>query len=322
MDKLERLTNLLLVLLEAPRPMTMRELVDGVEGYPSGEAACRQAFERDKRTLREEGVPLETVTLAEGGQNIQAYRVRQEDYYLPELGLTAEEQAALNLAVAAVRLDAGSGRDALWKLGGAEHDPTPPFAALPALPALPVLHDALRTGATVRFRYREKDRAVDPYGMGFRHGFWYLVGNDRDRGEVRTFRADRIEGRVQPGEQGAFAVPEGFDLEATLPDEPWRVGEGEVVRADVLIDRVRAPLVVSELGGDAIGERRADGAVVVTMDVTNRAAFRSWVLGFLEHAEVLAPPELRAEVVEWLTSAAGPDGGGEGGSAEAGDGPS
>src|SRR5947209_1206413 len=42
MDKLERLTNLLLVLLEAPRPMTMRELVDGVEGYPPGEAACRQ----------------------------------------------------------------------------------------------------------------------------------------------------------------------------------------------------------------------------------------------------------------------------------------
>jgi len=312
MDKLERLTNLLLVLLESPRPLTMRELVDGVEGYPAGEAACRQAFERDKRTLREEGVPLDTVTVEDSGQHILAYRVRPEQYYLPELGLTSEEQAALNLAVAAVRLDTGSGRDALWKLGGAQHDPAPPFAALPALPALPVLHEALRTGATVRFRYRGRDRCVDPYGLGFRHGFWYLAGNDRERGEVRTFRVDRIEAAVEPGEHGAFAVPEGFDLGAALPDEPWRVGEGEVLRAVVLVDRVRAALVAGELGGNAVEERRDDGSVVFTLDVTNRAAFRSWVLGLLEHAEVLGPPELRAEIVEWLRAAARPNGDGPG----------
>src|SRR6267143_1931016 len=76
MDKLERLTNLLLVLLEAPRALTMREIVDQVEGYPEGEAACRQTFERDKRTLREEGVPLETVTVEERGQGVLGYRVR------------------------------------------------------------------------------------------------------------------------------------------------------------------------------------------------------------------------------------------------------
>ena len=34
--------------------------------------------------------------------------------------------------------------------------------------------------------------------------------------------------------------------------------------------------------------------------VTNRAAFRSFVLGLLDHAEVLAPPELRADMVAWL----------------------
>ena len=38
--------------------------------------------------------------------------------------------------------------------------------------------------------------------------------------------------------------------------------------------------------------------------VTNRAAFRSFVLGFLEHAEVLDPPEMRAEIVEWLEAVA------------------
>ena len=33
------------------------------------------------------------------------------------------------------------------------------------------------------------------------------------------------------------------------------------------------------------------------MPVVNRAAFRTFVLGFLDHAEVLEPPELRADIV-------------------------
>ena len=36
------------------------------------------------------------------------------------------------------------------------------------------------------------------------------------------------------------------------------------------------------------------------MAVTNREGFRSFVLAFLDHAEVLAPDDLRAEVVRWL----------------------
>jgi predicted DNA-binding transcriptional regulator YafY len=38
------------------------------------------------------------------------------------------------------------------------------------------------------------------------------------------------------------------------------------------------------------------------LTVSNRDAFRSFVLGFLEHAEVLSPPELRDDMVRWLTS--------------------
>ena len=49
-----------------------------------------------------------------------------------------------------------------------------------------------------------------------------------------------------------------------------------------------------------MAEERADGSVVVTLAVTNRDGFRSFVLDFLDHAEVLEPAELRAEVVEWL----------------------
>ena len=54
-------------------------------------------------------------------------------------------------------------------------------------------------------------------------------------------------------------------------------------------------------------ERRADGAVVVELAVTNREAFRSFVLGLLDSAEILGPPELRDDMVAHLEAlAAGP----------------
>jgi predicted DNA-binding transcriptional regulator YafY len=42
------------------------------------------------------------------------------------------------------------------------------------------------------------------------------------------------------------------------------------------------------------------------MDVTSRYGFRSFLLTFLEHAEVLGPPELRDDVVTWLEAIAAP----------------
>jgi hypothetical protein len=39
--------------------------------------------------------------------------------------------------------------------------------------------------------------------------------------------------------------------------------------------------------------------------VTNRSALRSFVLGFLDHAEVIGPAGERAALVEWIRGAAG-----------------
>ncbi|HEX4245711.1 MAG TPA: hypothetical protein VHY77_09095, partial [Acidimicrobiales bacterium] len=58
LDRLERVTDLLLVLLDTPQPLSLREIANRIPGYPTGRDARRQAFERDKRLLRDEGVPL------------------------------------------------------------------------------------------------------------------------------------------------------------------------------------------------------------------------------------------------------------------------
>lgn len=295
MDRVERLTNLLLVLLHTERPLTLFDLVNTIEGYPPGHDAYRQAFERDKRLLREQGV---LISVENVGPDI-GYRIRPEDYYLPDLELTPEEQQALNLAMAGVRIEGHDAAEAAWKLGTAPLG-APALAELPSLPALPVLHEAMRAHRTVGFRHRGRSRVVDPYGMLFRRGFWYLVGMDHERQALRSFRVDRIEGLPEAVEGSSFEAPADFDPASAMPEDPWLIGEGEGVVARVLVAPFHANLVESELGAEAVVERRPDGSVVFELTVVNPDAFRSWVLGMLDHAVVLAPPELRQAIIDWL----------------------
>ena len=60
LDRLERVTDLVLVLLDTRQPLTLDAIAHQVPGYPAEHAARRQAFERDKRLLRDEGIPVLT----------------------------------------------------------------------------------------------------------------------------------------------------------------------------------------------------------------------------------------------------------------------
>ena len=77
--------------------------------------------------------------------------------------------------------------------------------------------------------------------------------------------------------------------------------------ARLAVDADHLEGVLGALGPEARIDKNAKAAAgdtVVEVTVTNRAAFRSFVLGFLEHAEVLDPPEMRAEIIEWLEAVA------------------
>ncbi len=141
--------------------------------------------------------------------------------------------------------------------------------------------------------------------MVHKFGHWYVVGRDLDRDAPRAFRVDRIDGEPSLGEPGSFEPPPGTDPARYVRDDPLSYGEEPPVTATVLVAAARAAIVVDQLGDDAVVERRDDGSIVVGLEVVNREAFRTWLLELLEHAEVLTPPELRAELVDWLSVQAG-----------------
>jgi proteasome accessory factor B len=305
MSKLERLLNLTAALLETERPLTADELHVRVPGYPDGLTSFRRAFERDKDDLRAMGVPLEVQDVPGVVPAVEGYRIPKDRYYLRDPGLTAEELAALRMAASVVQLDGLSAREGLLKLGGLVGEADGAMGvAVAALPGGHVgpLFGAIAARTPVRFTYRGVERRVDPYRLDFLRGRWYLTGFDHTRDDERAFRLDRFESAVERLDGPRFERPS-----TAVPGvqfEPWQLGEGEPVTARVLVDAPQAPWIVQHLGPGAVAEERSDGSVVVTMTVTNRDNFRSFVLTFLDHAEVLEPADLRAAVVEWLEAIA------------------
>ena len=79
LDRLERVTDLVLVLLNTPRPLTLDAIANQVPGYPAEHAARRQAFERDKRLLRDEGIPVVTNRL-EGAEQY-GYLIERDSFF-------------------------------------------------------------------------------------------------------------------------------------------------------------------------------------------------------------------------------------------------
>lgn len=112
-------------------------------------------------------------------------------------------------------------------------------------PRTPARSEALLTLAagagerrTVRVRYRsgrseETERAVDPYGVLHREGYWYTVGHCHLRGGLRLFRVDRILEAEMLDE--TFTRPAGFDS----PEEMLNAAastRGEAWLVEVLLE--------------------------------------------------------------------------------------
>jgi proteasome accessory factor B len=300
-DALERITNLVALLLETRSPVTLEQIINELDGqYPAGDSAARGAFERDKAMLREIGVPIESQVLAGSDAGKTAYRIDRRRYELADLELAVDERRALQMAVAAARLS--EGEFGLLKLGADGAAAATVVTNIPDAPALPALREASAQHAIATFRYHGTPRQLHPYALLLREGFWYVIGLDLAHDAQRTYRVDRIEGEVEVGDAHVFARPAHFDPRQAFPSDPKLIGDEPASRATVHVDAPRAVAVVADLGEEAVIERLADGAVRVSVPCANLDAFRSWLFGLGAHAEVIGPPEVRTSVVQWLQS--------------------
>ncbi|MDE0117766.1 MAG: WYL domain-containing protein [bacterium] len=304
--RLERLLRLIAALIDTSRFLSIEELHKRVgiargedsAGYPENSSAAKRAFHRDMNQLSDVGIPVISGQVPGQERGTWGYRIRKQEYSLPEMDFEADELAALHRAATAVRFDGVSGSEALWKLGGRVGEGTDAeLASVPGHPALADLFRAVTEQRVAQFAYGGQPRSVQPWTLAFDLGHWYVVGHDQDRDDKRTFRVDRIDGDVALGRPGGFEQPEG--TAGWVPLQPWKFGTDPAVTARLRVDAGQADWAARRLGLEPV-EKESGGSAVFEVPVRSPDAFRSLVLEFLEHAEILGPPELRDDMVAWL----------------------
>ncbi|WP_082876145.1 helix-turn-helix transcriptional regulator [Nocardia pseudobrasiliensis] len=319
-SKVERLMNLVIALLSTRQFLTAERIRDSVAGYEDSvsDEAFSRMFERDKNELRDLGIPLEVGPVGRySGQ--EGYRINRDAYELPDIDLTSEEAAAVAVAVQLWESPelATAAEGALLKLraAGVHVEPDATVASVPAVPArtrgseaaLGKLLAAIDAGRAVRFEHRMSHgapylmRDVEPWGVVTHHGRWYLVGHDRARDAVRTFRLSRIgEDVTAYGPENAVHKPEGVDLRKIVAEVTGAApvtGSATVWVADGRAQDIR------RLG--AIVEDRTIGGrpgAIVEVPVRSRDWLARLIAGLGPDALVLAPADLRADVIGRLRS--------------------
>ncbi len=335
----ERLLNLLALLLNARRPISLRDMREMeefaaycTEDPKSGE----RAFERDKAELVELGVPLRWVPPEQDEENetdgLGGYVIDRDRYYLTELEQPPAEVALLSIAGAAAAAvphfpNHSALVRALAKIGFDVEEAEPRAPALAHAPIvagadpkrigahLSLLHEAIGARRRVEIAYQGTDggktsREVDPWGLYYRQGIWYLVGWCHLRKGERTFHLGRTE-RVQvTGKNGSFEVPADFDLSGHVRRRPWEFPKEEPIEVVIRLADKLVPAIPELFGSRAAVDRRG-GATVVRLTVTHRQALIDAVLPFGAAAEVIAPAELRRDIGAIYEALAARYGGGE-----------
>jgi predicted DNA-binding transcriptional regulator YafY len=160
-------------------------------------------------------------------------------------------------------------------------------------PTIHLLRQCIVERCCVRLTYRgysgdETERVLSPYGLTLQWGLWYVVGRCHLRGELRTFRIDRIR-HAERLEQ-RFSMPGDFSVRDYLR-QSMRFEPTHQVVVEV---EARAAARVREQHGHwmQVSEGESAGTATVRFGTANPDWAVGWVLSLGPAARVLEPPEI------------------------------
>lgn len=297
------------------RALLALELLRARPGITASELAGRldvseRAARRTVATLREAGVPVESVRGPHGG-----YRLGR-GLRLPPLVFTATE--ALGLVMAVLDGDHAAADDldpvgsALGKIISALPENVARQAAMVRAHAAPApnrvaarpdpetssaLVAAVAAQRRVPITYAREGgdpwvEEVDPWAVVVRYGRWYLLCFSHRAQAVRTYRVDRV---VAVGEQGVrFEPPPDLDAVASLEEH---LGAGWAHGVRVVFD---APVAeVAHWVGPTMGRLTGlpDGRCLLAGSTNNPESYAAeWLAAVPFAFHVEAGPELRDAV--------------------------
>ncbi|MFF2888628.1 helix-turn-helix transcriptional regulator [Paenibacillus sp. NPDC057967] len=304
----------ILWLLKSRRRMTAKQLSDELEIHIRTVYRCIDA-------LCISGVPIVAEVGRDGGYTIpdslkleplffdeeEQKALLQAAAFARESGYPSEE--ALNRAIAKMKRYTNPQQLESMERREAHIEVIQPLAASALTAILAELEAGIDGGVSLDIAYTSgydsdaTKRRIDPYGLVHWRGKWYVVGYCHLREELRSFRADRIDGIANTPER--FERPAAFSarqyLLGSLLSEPGEGDDSDDSLISVLIQG--SPQAIQELCGHwllghALVERKASEARFRVDELPLYTQIAYYLLSFGGKLRVVEPEELRSHMVD------------------------
>jgi proteasome accessory factor B len=302
--KTERLINLTLALLATKRYLKKSEILKNVMGYEGTQEAKERMFERDKDDLRSLGIEIEVGDLDVFFEDEPGYRIPEKSYELKMPELTGRELALLSIASnywndSILAPTAQSGIRKLQSLGipiSFDFDFRAQYRFENPTSLIDEISRAISARSQISFSYDSatlKLRHIEPYRIIFWNGYWYLIGNDLDRRDIRLFKLSRFVSTIEIAKKkNQYSIPDDFDATAHLPKE--NIDIKRLVKIQIRKD---AALILRNRGS-----LLDEGDDYDTYEITyeNENALIRELIWHGSNIRIIEPVELQAELIKLI----------------------
>ena len=309
-QKLIRVLEILMRSTDSENGITVSDIISALSEY--GISAERKSIYDDFLTLGEIGFEVEklptrpaTYTLAERVFELAELKLLTDAVQSSKF-ITAERSREL---IAKLKIFAGRGASALSRQVYVEGRAKTMNKS--SIYSIDLIHTALNENRKISFQYfdysSEKKRVlrrgaekyiVSPSALIWSDEYYYLVGYDETVKERRHYRVDKMLGVALLDEPRSEEAVRSFDP-ADYTQKVFGMYGGEERLVTLLCDESLAGVIIDRFGTEHTFVKR-EGGFSVTLRVVPSPNFYAWVAGFGKRMQILAPKDIRDELVSSL----------------------
>lgn len=168
------------------------------------------------------------------------------------------------------------------------------------------INEAIRLRRKISFCYFDYDNkkahvlknggepyTVSPYDLIWDGDYYYMTGFCDERGEVRTFRVDRIESQPELLEQRSVKKPKGYRIEK-YTQEAFRMFASQKTReVHLLCEAPMMKAVIDKFGPDVRTKEIGTDRFLAKVRVCVTPTFFRWVFGWAGMIRIEGPKMVR-----------------------------
>ena len=272
-------------------------------------------------------LPIDIAILRSVGVDVQEVHKRAYHFYIPEAPFTLPELRLMIDAVLSSRfITAKRSKELVQKLisltgehnreklhrtvhatGKAKSENEQGYAIVDAL------NEAIHRNRKVSFCYFDYNRkkehilrndgapyTVSPYDLIWDGDAYYLTGYCDERGEVRTFRVDRIDDIPGILPDKIVRRPKGYRVEKYTQEVFRMYATQDVTEVKLLCDEDMMRVLVDKFGPKVRTKKDGSNRFIATVKVCLSPNFYRWVFGWRGKMTIQSPEEVRQQYRQLL----------------------